>query len=86
MNYITTNIRIPEADYLRLKAEAAQRRTSLSSVIRHKISTSFTPRRSKTEVKRMIDELKKLAKENAKATQGIDGTQVIREMRDQAKW
>lgn len=39
MNYVTTNIRIPEDDYLRLKNEAAKKRTSLSAVIREKIGT-----------------------------------------------
>lgn len=39
MNYVTTNIRIPEDDYLRLKNEAAKKRTSLSAVIREKIGS-----------------------------------------------
>lgn len=39
MNYVTTNIRIPEDDYLRLKEEAAKKRKSLSAVIREKIGT-----------------------------------------------
>lgn len=38
MNYITTNIRIPEDDYLKLKAEAARKRKSLAAVIREKIT------------------------------------------------
>lgn len=37
MNYITTNIRIPEEDYMRLKIEAVQQKKSLSAVIREKI-------------------------------------------------
>ncbi|MBI2011346.1 ribbon-helix-helix protein, CopG family [Candidatus Daviesbacteria bacterium] len=37
-NYVTTNIRLPEEDYLRLKEEAAKNRKSLSAVIREKIS------------------------------------------------
>lgn len=37
MNYITTNIRIPEDDYLKLKAEAAKKRKSLAAIIREKI-------------------------------------------------
>lgn len=39
MNYVTTNIRIPEEDYLRLKEEAAKKRTSLSAVVREKIGS-----------------------------------------------
>ena len=38
MNYVTTNIRIPEEDYLRLKEEAAKKRTSLSAMIREKVA------------------------------------------------
>lgn len=37
MNYVTTNIRLSEEDYLRLKQEAAQKRTSLSAVIRERV-------------------------------------------------
>lgn len=37
MNYITTNIRIPEEDYFRLKEEAAKKRKSLSAVVRERI-------------------------------------------------
>lgn len=36
-NYVVTNIRLLEEDYLRLKAEAAKKRTSLSAVIREKV-------------------------------------------------
>jgi len=36
-NYITTNIRLPEEDYLRLKEEAAKARKSLSAIIREKV-------------------------------------------------
>lgn len=38
-DFVTTNIRLPEEDYLRLKAEAAQKRTSLSAVIREKVGS-----------------------------------------------
>ena len=38
-NYVTTNIRLPEEDYLRLKEEAAKKRTSLSAVIREKVGS-----------------------------------------------
>lgn len=37
-NFVTTNIRLPEEDYLRLKEEAAKKRKSLSAVIREKVS------------------------------------------------
>ena len=86
MNYVTTNVRIPETDYLRLKVEAAQKRLSLAAVIRKKISTSYHPHRSAAEVKKIMTAQAKLAKQNAKILKGVDSVKMIREMRDQAKW
>lgn len=37
-NFVVTNIRITEEDYLRLKEEAAKKRTSFSAVVREKVS------------------------------------------------
>lgn len=37
-NYVVTNIRLPEEDYLRLKEEALKKRKSLAAVIREKIN------------------------------------------------
>lgn len=42
MNYVATNIRLSEEDYLRLKEEAAKRRKSLSAVIREKVGVKKT--------------------------------------------
>ena len=53
MNYVTTNIRLPEEDYLRLKSEAAKRRKSLSAVIREKVSETKSTY-SSNEVKKII--------------------------------
>ena len=50
-NYVTTNIRLDEEDYLRLKEEAAKKRTSLSAVIREKISQKKT---SETYSKKLL--------------------------------
>ena len=38
-NFVTTNIRLPEEDYLRLKDEAARKRISLSAIIREKVGS-----------------------------------------------
>lgn len=88
MNYITTNIRILEEDYMRLKREAAQKRTSLAAVIREKIRGQEAPRRSKEEVKKMMDDLDVLAKRNAKHLKGFDSLKALREIRygRAAKW
>lgn len=42
-NYVVTNIRLPEEDYLRLKEEAARKRASLSAVIREKVGGKKKP-------------------------------------------
>lgn len=41
-NFVTTNIRLPEEDYLRLKEEAARKRTSLAAIIREKVGVKKT--------------------------------------------
>lgn len=82
MNYITTNIRLPEEEYLRLKEEAFNRRRSLAALIREKVSV-------KNKVKspeKLMQEVIRLARENAKYLKGVDGVKIIREMRDNAKW
>lgn len=83
MNYITTNIRIPEEDYFRLKMEAVKKRTSLAGVIREKIQEK-TIKKVSPEI--LMARIRKHAHENAKYLKGFDGTKIIREMRDQAKW
>lgn len=85
MNYVTTNIRILEEDYLRLKAEAAKRRKSFSAVVREKVGAR-AEKRSKIEVERMMQELDKIAEENAKYTKGFDSVRALREIRYKGKW
>ena len=85
MNYVTTNIRISEEDYLRLKAEAARERKSLSALVREKIKPKQKTR-TKAEVKKIMAETEKLAKENAKYTKGFDSVKALREIRYHGKW
>lgn len=85
MNYVTTNIRISEEDYLMLKAEAAQKRKSLSAIVREKV-TRRNKKYSDKEADRLMKSLRVLAKKNAKYFRGLDGVKLIREMRDNAKW
>jgi len=84
-NYVTTNIRIPEKDYLRLKEEAAKRRKSLAAVVREKIGTKEETH-SETEVAKFMARLAKLGKENAKYTKGFDSVKALREIRYHGKW
>lgn len=84
MRYVTTNIRILEEDYLRLKGEAARKRTSFSAIIREKVSERKSLKKKLPE--QIMKEVRKHAAENAKDLKGIDGVKIIRDMRDNAKW
>ena len=83
MNVIT-NIIIPEEDYLRLKAEAAKRRTSFSAIVREKVGVG-TQKRSKAQIEKIMADVRKLAKENAKYFKGVDSVKIFREMRYEDK-
>ena len=85
VNYVTTNIRISEEDYLRLKAEAAKSRKSFSGVIREKIK-SKQKAKTKAEVQKIMAETEKLAKEIGKYTKGFDSVKALREIRYHGKW
>lgn len=84
MNYVTTNIRLPEEDYLALKAEASRERKSFAHIVRSKLK----PRSkfSDSEVVDLMKEIRKIGEVNSKYLKGVDGVRVIREMRDNAKW
>lgn len=79
-NYVTTNIRLPENDYLRLKDEAARKRTSLSAVIRDKIGVKKLSQKSPQDI------IKKIRKHAAGNTVNINIVDTLREMRYENKW
>lgn len=81
--YVTTNIRLEEEDYLRLKEEAHKKRISLSAVIREKIGGEKS---KKGLPKQILSRIRKHARDNAKYFKGVDAVEVIREIRDQSKW
>lgn len=82
MDYVTTNIRIPEEDYLQLKEEAFKRNISLSALIREKISRQ---KKIKASVKSLLGETRKLARENATILRGWNSLKALREIRSQGK-
>ena len=82
-NYVTTNIRIYEEDYLRLKAEAAKRRKSLAAIIRDRISEKRSQGKSRQN---LIKKIRKHAAQNARYLEGVDIVKVLREMRYSGKW
>lgn len=81
MNYVTTNIRLSEEDYLRLKHEAAKARKSLSAIIREKISNQQKVNGSKKIVREKLAELDRIVNENAKYTKTFDSVKALRTIR-----
>lgn len=84
MNYITTNIRLAEEDYIRLKAEAAQKRKSFAEVVRQKITkkkSALTDR----QVTTLLLELESVAEENAKSLKSFNSVEALREIRAKGK-
>lgn len=84
MNYITTNIRLPEENYLKLKEEAFKKRKSLAAVIREKLGANSL--RSSAEIELFMDELNSTAKKLGEKLKGFDSVKTIREMREKSKW
>lgn len=81
-DYVTTNIRLSEEDYLRLKEEAFKKRRSLSSIIREKITKKKSQEKSAQEI---IAKIRKHA-QNIKYLEGVDIVKALREMRYGGKW
>lgn len=79
MNWITTNLRLPEYLYMDLKMKAVRERKSLALVIREKlgIKKDFTAENAKKILARM----QKLGEEIAKENKGINFTKGLIEMR-----
>ena len=82
-NFVTTNIRLLEEDYLRLKEDAAKKRTSLSAVIRDKISTGKLNDKSPNKI---LKRIRKHVASNVKDLEGVDIVKTLRQMRYQGKW
>lgn len=85
MNYITTNIRLPEDDYLRLKHEAAEKRKSLSAVIREKVR-AIGSIDEKNNIQKILSTLDRVASKNGKKLRNNNGVSIIRDLRDNTKW
>jgi len=82
MNYVTTNIRLPEEDYLRLKGEAAKKRRSLAAVIRERLGIEDNLR-SKEEVGTLLEARDRAAKLLGEKLKNFDVVVALREMREQ---
>lgn len=84
MNYITTNIRLPEESYLKLKEEAARKRKSLAAVVREKLGVKKV--RSAAEIEEFMRGLNETARTLGKKLKKFDSVKAIREMRENSKW
>lgn len=82
-NYITTNIRLPEEDYLRLKKEAFRTSKSLSAVIRQRISTNKSANKPAGQI---IIQIRNHANQYASSMNKVDIVKTLKEMRNQGKW
>lgn len=84
MNWIATNIRFPEDQYMKLKIKAARERRSVAAVIREAVDKPLKKRVAKSPTtKDFMKEIEKVAKENAKYTKGFDFVKALREIRYQ---
>lgn len=81
MNWVTTNIRIPEDQYMELKMQAAQQRKSVAAIIRGKLIGKDSAKTKKKRTKALLRSLDKLAKEIAKEHKGVNFTQGLIDMR-----
>ena len=80
--YITTNIRLNQDDYFRLKEEAVKKRKSFAAVIREKIATKKT---EKSPVD-MIKLVRKHATQSSKYLEGVDIVETLHNARYNSKW
>ena len=88
MNWIATNIRFPEDQYMELKMKAAKERKSVAAVIREAADIVVKPEKkiqrkmTEKEIKKFMRELDKLAEEISKEVpKDFDSVKALREIR-----
>ncbi|HLE49950.1 MAG TPA: hypothetical protein VI791_02320 [Patescibacteria group bacterium] len=77
MNWITTNIRLPEEDYMELRLTAARKRTSVNALVRERLGVKV----HKASRKEFWKKLEEYAKETAQSNPGVSLSQKLIEMR-----
>lgn len=77
MNWITTNIRLPEDVYMELKMTAARERTSMNKLVQERLGVKVKPD-SRGEFWKRLD---RFAKKMAKKNPGMSLSQKLIEMR-----
>ncbi len=78
MNWITTNLRIPEDLYMELKLKAAKERKSVAAVIREQLAEKKTIKNDKN---RLLERMKKFGRKLAKENPGLNLSKRVIEMR-----
>ena len=87
MNWVATNIRFPEDQYMKLKIKAARQRRSVAALIREATEEIIKeePKRKKINVKKFMKELEEIAKENSRqAGKDFDSVKALREIRNES--
>jgi plasmid stability protein len=79
MNWITTNIRLPEGLYMELKMKAAKERKSVAAVIREKLETKEAV--TQDDAKKLLATMVELGDKTAKENKGINFTEGLIGMR-----
>lgn len=79
MNWVTTNIRFPEEDYLELKMEAVRQRKSFAALVRDR--TIRKKASKKKSINKLIAQMNALAAENARQNPGISFSKELIKMR-----
>lgn len=81
MSWITTNIRFPEEDYMKLKLLAAQKRVSLASILRDTVK-KVVLRETVGDKEKILTELNRIADIIGKRTgKKWDSVKALREVR-----
>jgi len=79
MNWITTNLRLPEDLYMDLKMKAAKERKSLADVIREKLGAK--KENNADSAKKILERMHKLGQDIARENKGLNLTKGLIEMR-----
>lgn len=78
MNWITTNLRIPENLYMELKMKAALERKSVAAIIREKLSED---KKKDNNADELFNKMKQLSNKLTKNNPGLNLTKSLIEMR-----
>ena len=79
MNWITTNLRLPEDLYMELKLKAARERKSVAAVIRERLVNKKAS--SKHSGEDILKDLRKFREKMAKQNPGLNLSKALIEMR-----